>query len=361
MAFKIYTYLCVLAFLFVLSTGAMAQETLGEQGDTVAAESSSEAVAEAPVQPDAEEASEEAVESVPPAVTEEEAVEVESEPEGEHVPFNIGLFPYANINAYKYKPHNNFSLDIFVGMAESLTGFALAVGASVVNENVHGVQWGLVTSVAKKEVRGVQLGLVNVAGDVTKKSVQIGLINYSDTVGNASVGLINIHKKGKHTLDVWTTDFAIFNVGTKLGGDYVYSILGFCFQPKLHPDNPEDSVFWGPIIGLGGKIPIKNGGFLALEWVIHLMFDDTPQLGEGRPVEDWAVATVPNVIQQLRLVGGYEINDMVTVFAGPALTINQGAVEIWGISYLPKGATFMEFDGSPGQMAIGFAAGVELF
>jgi hypothetical protein len=154
---------------------------------------------------------------------------------------------------------------------------------------------------------------------------------------------------------VWTTDFAIFNVGTKLGGDYVYSVLGFSFQPRIHSDNPEDSVYWGPVIGLGGKIPVKNGGFLALEWIIHVMFDETPQLGE-------TVSTLPNVIQQLRLVGGYEINDLVTVFAGPALNINIGGTDLWGISYLPESASFMMFDDSPpGSIAIGFAAGVELF
>jgi hypothetical protein len=353
MVLKAYTYLCIFSFLFVMSTGAVAQET-AEINVDAAAEPSPEAVTKFPEQSNSAATVEEAVECAPPVGVEEAPVKADKKLESEKVPFNIGLVPYANINAYKYDPHNNFSFDILVGISGSLTGMALAGGASVVNKDVYGVQWGLVTSVVKRKLMGVQLGLVNVAGEVTKRSVQIGLVNYSDKVGNASVGLINIHKKGKHTLDVWTTDFAIINVGTKLGGDYVYSILGFSFQPRVHPDNPEDSVYWGPVIGLGGKIPIKNGGFLALEWVIHAMFDETPKIGE-------TVSTSPNVIQQLRLVGGYEINDLLTVFAGPAININMGGTEIWGISYLPESATFAEFDPPPSQIAVGFAAGVELF
>ncbi len=327
MVFRAHTYLCVFSFLFVMSAGAVAQETAEINVD---------------------------VASPAPVAVEGASVKADKKLGSEKVPLNIGLVPYANINAYKYDPHNNFSLDILVGISGSLTGVALAGGASVVNKDVYGLQWGLVTSVVKRKLMGVQLGLVNVAGEVSKRSVQIGLVNYSEKVGNASVGLINIHKKGKHTLDVWTTDFAIINVGTKLGGDYVYSILGFSFQPRVHSELETDSVFWGPVIGLGGKIPIKNDGFLALEWLVHAMFDETPKIGK-------TADTSPNVIQQLRLVGGYEINDLVTVFAGPAININLGGVVIWEVSYLPKTATFEKYDPPPSQIAVGFAAGVELF
>ena len=353
MVFRAYTYLWVFISLFVLSAGVVAQET-AEINLDAAVEPSPQPTSQSPAQSDSAATVEEAAECAPPVAVEEAPVKADKKLESENVPFNIGLVPYANINAYKYDPHNNFSLDILVGISGSLTGVALAGGASVVNKDVYGVQWGLVTSVVKRKLMGVQLGLVNVAGEVTKRSVQIGLVNYSEKVGNASVGLINIHKKGKHTLDVWTTDFAIINVGTKLGGEYVYSILGFCFQPRVHSELETDSVFWGPVIGLGGKIPIKNGGFLALEWLVHAMFDETPKIGE-------TADTSPNIIQQLRLVGGYEINDLVTVFAGPAININMGGVVIWEVSYLPESATFVENDTPPSQIAVGFAAGVELF
>ncbi|MCP4197414.1 MAG: hypothetical protein GY762_09720, partial [Proteobacteria bacterium] len=230
MVFRAHTYLCVFSFLFVMSAGAVAQETAEINVD---------------------------VASPAPVAVEGASVKADKKLGSEKVPFNIGLVPYANINAYKYDPHNNFSLDILVGISGSVTGFTgaglvsitsnvvgmqlglatnvardvhgvqlglatnvardvrgvqLGLAASVARDvsgfqlgfsnvarNVFGVQWGLVTSVARK-VRGVQLGVVNVAGEVTERSVQIGLINLSDKVGNASVGLINIHKKGKHTL-----------------------------------------------------------------------------------------------------------------------------------------------------------------
>ncbi len=280
------------------------------------------------------------------------------EPQGEKVPFNIGLFPYANINAYKTNPHNYFTLDFIVGLNHTVTGVALGA-APVVLKDIKGAQIGA-GNLVLGEMTGVQLGVINVgAGKIT--GAQVGLINYADEASENSgtVGLINVVRKGgRHSLDVWTSDATIINVGTKIGGNRVYAIWAFGLQPKIHPIlGDEDSVLWGPGIGIGFNIPIVNGGSISIESMTFALFDDDPKIDSNN-----YVGTMPQTLTQIRLLGNYQINDLIGIFAGPAINVSMGAKNLDAVSYLPESATFHVMPTAPpGQIGIGFVAGAQIF
>ncbi len=271
--------------------------------------------------------------------------DLETSDEGtEDVPFNIGLFPYANINAYKDNPVNNFSWDVILGL----------------NHKVRGVVMGAV-SVVLEDTKGAQLGVFNFSKKLT--GLQIGLVNYADEASenSATVGLINIVRKGgRHSLDIWTSDTSLINIGTKIGGNRVYAIWSFSLQPKMHSDiGDQDTVFWGPGIGIGFNIPIVNPWSIAIESHTMALFDDEPKISPVMPV-----GTMPDTITQLRLVGNYQINKLVGVYAGIAFNVYLGGKVLRNISYLPDSAIIKDplSDGPvPGQVGIGFLVGVQLF
>jgi hypothetical protein len=294
------------------------------------------------------------------------------EPEGEKVPFNIGLFPYANINAYKTNPHNNFSLDLVFGLNHTVKG--AAIGAlPVVLGDMTGLHAGMVNvvmgdttgfqvsgvNVDMGNMTGFQMGFFNV-GMGKVRGLQMGLINYADEIGedSATVGLINYARKGgRRSVSFWTSDVGMFNVGTRTGGNHVYGIWAFSLQPKMHPDEGvNDSMYWGPGVGIGFNVDIVSGWSVSFESITFALFDNEPKIDEDRPV-----TTAPQTMTQLLLLAFYQVNDLVGVFAGPAINISFGNKYLGAISYLGEGATFKEFDVPPGQMGIGFVAGVKFF
>jgi len=213
----------------------------------------------------------------------------------------------------------------YVGQRAS--GAQLAVGANVVAGQatglqassgynhagaLRGVQLGLVGSAREitggqigllnigGKVRGAQIGLINIGGKV--RGSQIGLINLAED-SDAPVGLINLVKNGQHHLELWSSDTAPLNVGVKLGGRYVYSVLGVGLQPG------EEKTRWMLGLGLGGHVPISRRFFLEMDAVAWQINDDQAWTDEL------------NILGKLRVIGGYSFARHFSVFAGATLNV----------------------------------------
>ncbi len=293
---------------------------------------------------------------VPILICAKGAAKGDSQDEGENAPFNVGLFPYADMNAYRSDPVNNFSFDILAGYVYGIKGVELSGGVSIVRQDLTGFQYSGLANVTLGEAKGVQMSTFNVA--MKLKGLQIGLINYADeaTENAATLGLLSfVRKGGRHSLDVWTSDVAIFNVGTKIGAKRLYTVLGFGLQPKVHPDYATDEIRWGPQFGLGGNIPLPDAWSLGLEAVYFIAFNDEPKFEIER-----ATTTAPVIIISLKLLANYQFNNSIGVFAGPAIHIAM-VRPLSAISYLPDGATFHLIETFPGSLGIGFVAGAQLF
>ncbi len=278
----------------------------------------------------------------------------ESESSLHLVPFNIGLFPYADINAYKYPTLNYVTIDFIIGHTQSVHGVAIGGAASLIRKELRGVQISGAFNFAQ-EVSGLQLGLVNVGKNV--HGAQIGLINIANDVEGATVGIINLVNNGRHSVDVWTSDTAVFNAGVKLGSDRVYSILGMALQPRVHSEYKGDEITWGPGLGIGVAVLQLDSFSVAVESITFIYFDEDNEIDKN------IVGTFPNALMKLRIVGGYAFNDMWTIYLGPTLNVNIGFRDLdRGISYLREGAIIYRRDAAPPmQIGIGFVAGVQIF
>lgn len=112
-----------------------------------------------------------------------------------HVPFNIGLFPPAQVNkAFTEPVKNNFSLGLLASQQGKLAGFGMALVLSWQDYDLNGMQVAMV-NVTQRDAIGVNLGLlVNYNGRDAKglqiahiynhngrhfTGLQYGLVNYT--------------------------------------------------------------------------------------------------------------------------------------------------------------------------------------
>jgi hypothetical protein len=160
------------------------------------------------------------------------------------------------INVAK-KDANGAQVAGLVSSAGSIKGSQLS-GLYNMSGKTRGAQVAGLVNVAS-EMKGVQLsGIYNKAGKV--RGVQIGLINFADSIdGGASVGLINIVKKGGYrTIEIAGADYMNIGVSFKSGTRKIYSIVsaGYNFTP-------ESLLVYG--LGIGRVIEISNNGVFTPE------------------------------------------------------------------------------------------------
>jgi hypothetical protein len=156
-------------------------------------------------------------------------------------------------------------------VSQDLTGLQVAGVGNIVGGQTRGLQLAGLFNVGIDTVAGTQLaGLANVGGSRTKTQIsggfnlsngktrrqlaplfniardverrqvsflfngarrvgrgQLALINYCDTVAGASVGLLNIVRKGYNRVELSANEFNWANLGFKLGGDHFYNVFHF--------------------------------------------------------------------------------------------------------------------------------------
>lgn len=174
-------------------------------------------------------------------------------------------------------------------------------GAVNVSEGLNGVQVAAVN--IGGDVSGTQIAAINVARKV--RGAQIGVINVAESVEGESLGLLPLVKDGYHRLALWSSDLSLSNLGIKLGGRHVYTLLG----GGLGSGNDERRTY-STFVGLGGHITPWGGPlFLDID-LVATQQGNRDDFGE----RDSLVGT-------LRVVLGYEIARSFAVTLGPTYNV----------------------------------------
>ncbi len=183
-----------------------------------------------------------------------------------------------------------------VGVA---TGDVAGAQTSVVNVAGGGAFAGAQVGVLNigGDVAGAQVGVVNIAGNV--KGTQIGVLNIAGT-STAPIGLVNAITKGAFRTSVWAGETNVVNLALKLGSKNVYSyaVAGL---------NPRAGGIYSLGLGLGLKLDFGR-------WYGQLESDVSSMYAFSRPLMGDALQV------NERLVVGYQLFDVFSVYAGPQFT-----------------------------------------
>lgn len=231
-----------------------------------------------------------------------------------------------------------------------LKGAQISGAANINHKQIDGGQISGAFNVANK-INGYQIGVINVAKKM--KGFQLGVINISDTLQGGAIGLINVSRNGQFSVDLWGSDFMQVNGGLKIGSQRIYNVYAFGFSPFSNTPPASDSLIlkksslpFGFGLGLGVNIPIHKA-FVNIDmmtWTVHDRYFDWRGL---------------NMLNQLRITGGYRIHKYFGVYAGPVANIS-----IQDNMYAAfKDKPIYEYNGSTNSVRgwLGFVAGVQLF
>jgi len=194
---------------------------------------------------------------------------------------------------------------------------------NVTGGNVSGLQLG-VGNFAGGDVDGVQIAVANIAGGRVS-ATQIGVFNYADDV-DAPIGLVNVVRRGRTSLEVAGSFDGIASVGVRHGGRYVHSILGADL-----PFGVDDSP-WGFTLGIGARVPFSERVHLDIDLLMTSLADP-----DGNPFADESP-------QKYRLLFdvGYALGEGFGVFGGPSVDVvrvENGPLPtaLWGTHSLHEG------------------------
>ncbi len=293
------------------------------------------------------------------------------------VPFDIGLIPPASLNGRAgrlarlpdARIRNRASLSFLWNNAARVDGVSLALAASIVGEDLHGVQASFGLALTRGEAQGVQLGMAfnrarSLVGaqlglvnhvDRLHKGAQIGLFSVADDANGvqvglvtyarrakAAVGLLTITKEGSVHPEISTSDIAAFNLGLRLPARLTYSLINI----GVHPFGGGASWQFG--LGLGGHIELARGAFLDIDVM-------SSAIAQGMRVRRAFGGLV-----QLRLLFGYRFFDRLSAFAGP--TFSMFANDARQTEFSRPGYDYVVYDttraGTRLRLWPGFAAGL---
>lgn len=230
-------------------------------------------------------------------------------------------------------------------------GFNLALGVArgwqisgVVNGagGMTGNQLAFVTNVAKKELRGTQiagvfnvaggigapgstqisalgnyshgkagsqLGVINIAGKVERS--QWGLINFADTVGGATVGMLNLVRHGYNRFELAGSESLWTSAALKLGSRSFYNV----FYSGWRWGENADTHIWGLGYGIGTNMRLGRRIDLNLEALsIHL--------SKGKRLVHGL-----NLLNQVRLTLDIRLARHFSLFAGGTLNLMTSTVK----------------------------------
>lgn len=239
------------------------------------------------------------------------------------VPFNLSLFPPADINTWVRGPDlNHVSLGVIATRSHAVDGVSASVGFNLVIDRMRGAQIGFVNGAG--ELDGVQVGFVNVTrgGGV---GAQVGLVNVTDEhrgvlVGlvnvakdaDVAIGLLNFIKRGIHHVDLWATDTSLINVGVKFGARHTYTLLHASVDPF-------GDAHGGVGVGLGVRLP--QLGIAALD------FDGVSSLVFGMNFSEEKIWRTPAFHHRLRVLLNLRFAPHFGIFFGPTINLMVSAPE----------------------------------
>lgn len=186
--------------------------------------------------------------------------------------------------------------------------------SGVVNmgRDLHGMQLSVVN--IGGDVNGVQLGVVNIARHV--RGMQLGVVNVAEEVDGVPIGVVNAIRRGHRAAEVWASDIAPVQVGIKMGGKRVYSLLT--------AGATDDFGFGG--LGLGVHTPMGRA-YLDIDMTSHSLWSWTGGAAANDLLVQARTMLGLRLTDHLSVLGGVSMN-AIFAFDGPGedLTLLSGRV-----------------------------------
>jgi len=169
------------------------------------------------------------------------------------------------------------------------------------------------------EIHGLQLGVINTTR--VNHGLQLGLINISDEDDGVTIGIISYARKnGQLRLAIYGNESTGANIGVKIGGHRVYTLLGIGMRPdgmygaSATPATDLKGTLYSPMLALGVHTPFERplGGFLS-----YLDVD----AGTTSPTHNFTDSNGTLTLSTLRVIGGWQVARHFSVIAGPTLNV----------------------------------------
>jgi hypothetical protein len=201
------------------------------------------------------------------------------------------------------KLHGIQAAGFYNHLSDSLRGSQLAGLANFSAKRSEGAQIAGFANFTIGETHGAQIaGFLNYTRKL--KGVQIALINICDTSEGYSIGLIDIVRKGMHSLSLFADEVSPFHFAYRSGNDKLYSI----FLAGFNPDIDNKAYYLG--FGLGHSFEI--GKLLSLN----------PELSSERVAPGYqGQFTYVNLLNKFRLNINWRLSKYFQLSAGPSLAV----------------------------------------
>ena len=138
---------------------------------------------------------------------------------------------------------------------------------------------------------------MNVADEVDC-GVQIAPLNFSKENNGITLGFISCIEDVMGSVDAWVSETKFLNVGLRSGTEYLHNLL---FVGTQVNDPSRRSLGWG----VGGHKNISDTSYLEIDANIQHINED----------EFWTAKQ--NSLSKIRVAGGWNINDGISIFADP--------------------------------------------
>ena len=183
---------------------------------------------------------------------------------------------------------------------QKMNGVQFAGGLNYTEGETKGLQIAGVGNITRKAMHGVQIaGLLNYAKVVN--GTQIGLLNIADTTTGLSIGLISIILKGKHSIDLNTTEWQPYSIAYKSGSQRLYNI--FQAGGNLQPGHKLLSFGYG----VGYTLPLGAKHGLVQELTVNTVY-----------AGNW---NDQNMLTRYQLMYQYQPHPKLRLYAGPAFSV----------------------------------------
>ena len=186
--------------------------------------------------------------------------------------------------------------------SHSINGIQIGGIANLSLGKMNGSQISGIVNVANK-VNGFQISLINIGVKVS--GMQIGLINIADTMKGVPIGLISISRNGLFKVDLFSNDFSYINTSVRLGSNAFYNIFSIGVSPNTQFGNRYSFGY-----GIGSHISLSKKFYTNIEvasWSVHY-----------NKFAEWNGI---NMINQLRLLPGWQIAKGIGLYAGPSFNV----------------------------------------
>jgi len=261
------------------------------------------------------------------------------------VRFDAGVVPALSTNALTKadRIRNTMTVGLVWTRVAQVDGASIALGLSIVDERLNGIQAGFVGNVGRgithgmqvsaffnsaEKLSGVQFAQANHAASLDKgaqvgfvnhvrtgKGTQIGFINAARRFQGAQIGFISVAedadaqigvftatRKGNVHPEVWTSDTAVVNLGLRFPARYTYTMLA-AGVAATH-DKHEAWLFG---FGFGVHLPLPAKATFDIDLL-------TSAVSSGLELQGPFAA-----MSQLRLLIGYAPFGRFAFFGGPSI------------------------------------------